>query len=192
MKLLTHNMLQCHVKGVRNGYPLRIEAQQDGGRFEVEVREAEFSADFLRHILPRLDWAALLEAAKALGEVAVGLPDAPPTDAMMHDDAFLQTFHRILLEVTVVEGELVCPESERRFAVKNAVPNMLLHEVRSSCARWLAHSITLAHSAFPPCAPAFAPGQQRTPWKRRASAILADTCTASAAHRRRRHRQDEV
>jgi multifunctional methyltransferase subunit TRM112 len=33
MKLLTHNMLQCHIKGVQNGYPLKIEAEK------VEVRE---------------------------------------------------------------------------------------------------------------------------------------------------------
>jgi multifunctional methyltransferase subunit TRM112 len=35
MKLLTHNFLACNVKGVKNGYPLKIEATQ------VEVREAE-------------------------------------------------------------------------------------------------------------------------------------------------------
>jgi hypothetical protein len=26
MKLLTHNMLSCHIKGVKNGFPLLIEA----------------------------------------------------------------------------------------------------------------------------------------------------------------------
>ena len=28
MKLLTHNMLQCHIKGVQNGYPLKVEAEK--------------------------------------------------------------------------------------------------------------------------------------------------------------------
>lgn len=28
MKLLTHNMLQCHIKGVKNGYPFAIEAEK--------------------------------------------------------------------------------------------------------------------------------------------------------------------
>jgi multifunctional methyltransferase subunit TRM112 len=37
MKLLTHNMLQCHIKGVQNGYPLKIEAEK------VEVRGRETS-----------------------------------------------------------------------------------------------------------------------------------------------------
>lgn len=36
MKLLTHNFLQCHIKGVKNGYPLKIEAS------EVEERDADF------------------------------------------------------------------------------------------------------------------------------------------------------
>ena len=28
MKLLTHNMLSCHIKGVTNGYPFQIEADK--------------------------------------------------------------------------------------------------------------------------------------------------------------------
>jgi hypothetical protein len=36
MKLLTHNFLQCHVKGVKNGYPLKIEAEK------TEERDADF------------------------------------------------------------------------------------------------------------------------------------------------------
>jgi len=36
MKLLTHNMLACHIKGVKSGYPFKIEAVQ------VEEREADY------------------------------------------------------------------------------------------------------------------------------------------------------
>lgn len=36
MKLLTHNFLQCHIKGVKNGYPLNIEA------VKIEERDADF------------------------------------------------------------------------------------------------------------------------------------------------------
>jgi multifunctional methyltransferase subunit TRM112 len=28
MRLITHNMLKCNVKGVENGYPLRIEVEK--------------------------------------------------------------------------------------------------------------------------------------------------------------------
>ena len=36
MKLLTHNMLSCHIKGVKNGYPFIIEATK------VVEHEADF------------------------------------------------------------------------------------------------------------------------------------------------------
>ena len=28
MKLITHNMLSCHIKGVANGFPFKIEAEK--------------------------------------------------------------------------------------------------------------------------------------------------------------------
>jgi hypothetical protein len=36
MKLLTHNMLSCHIKGVKDGYPFEIEATK------ITEREADF------------------------------------------------------------------------------------------------------------------------------------------------------
>jgi len=64
MKLLTHNMLQCHIKGVKNGYPFKIEAQT------IENREADYDPDFLRHIFSRIQWDAFREAAIAMGKSA--------------------------------------------------------------------------------------------------------------------------
>ena len=66
MKLLTHNMLQCHIKGVQNGFPLKIEAEK------VETREMDYEPDFLRNIFPRIQWAALREGAAAMGELDEG------------------------------------------------------------------------------------------------------------------------
>jgi hypothetical protein len=43
MKLLTHNFLQCHVKGVKNGYPLKIEA------VKIEVRDADYDPGARQH-----------------------------------------------------------------------------------------------------------------------------------------------
>ena len=37
MKLLTHNLLECHIKGVTNKYPFLVEAQQ------VEQTEVDFN-----------------------------------------------------------------------------------------------------------------------------------------------------
>ena len=52
-------LLRCasHVQGVKNGFPLKIEAE------EVETREAEFNPDFLRSMMRKLDWKALVASA---------------------------------------------------------------------------------------------------------------------------------
>lgn len=36
--------------------------------------------------------------------------------------------HKLLLDVHVTEGALICPETGRRFPVHEGIPNMLLHE----------------------------------------------------------------
>lgn len=120
MKLLTHNMLQCHIKNVKNGYPFKIEADK------VETRDVDFDPDFLRHMFPRIQWHALKEATDVVAP-ETNLPDEV-TEDMLDDDDFLQKFHHALLEVYVEEGNLVCPETGRRFAISNGIPNLLLHE----------------------------------------------------------------
>ncbi|XP_078429663.1 multifunctional methyltransferase subunit TRM112 homolog A-like [Wolffia australiana] len=123
MRLLTHNMLACNVKGVVNGYPLRLEAEI------VAERAADFQADFLRHIFGRIDWKALVSAARSLPEEhrVVDLPEeADPS--MLDSEEFLRRFHRALLEIHVEKGALVCPESGRRFPIDKGIPNMLLNE----------------------------------------------------------------
>ena len=59
MRLITHNMLMCNVKGCKqNNFPLHIKAAK------VEKLESEFKPDFIKHIIPKLDWKALVIAAK--------------------------------------------------------------------------------------------------------------------------------
>lgn len=119
MRLITHNMLRCNVKGVKNGYPLQIEVGK------VETVEAEYNPDFVTRMLPKLEWSAFIVAAKAMG---VEEMPAELTEGMVNDDAFLQKLHHALLEVRLIEGALICPESGRRFPVQNSIPNMLLNE----------------------------------------------------------------
>lgn len=119
MKLLTHNMLSCHIKGVTNGYPFKIEPTK------VEEVDTDFDPDFLRNIWPRIEWHALKEAAESLG--MTGLPADVAPD-MLQNDEFLQQFHHALLELQLEEGALVCPETGRKFTVSKGVPNLLLNE----------------------------------------------------------------
>ena len=40
----------------------------------------------------------------------------------------LHKLHHVLLEVHVLDGELICPESGRKFPIREGIPNMILHE----------------------------------------------------------------
>ncbi|XP_076877892.1 multifunctional methyltransferase subunit TRM112-like protein [Brachyhypopomus gauderio] len=120
MKLLTHNMLTSHVKGVTKGYPLLIKAT------EVKVNEVEFNPEFVSRMIPKLEWSALVQAADGLGYLQ-DLPSAPISNYESDED-FLKKVHRVLLEVEVIEGCLQCPESGRQFPISRGVPNMLLNE----------------------------------------------------------------
>ncbi|KAF7265296.1 tRNA methyltransferase subunit 11-2 [Rhynchophorus ferrugineus] len=121
MKLLTHNMLtsKC-VKGVNVGYPLTINAS------DVRVADVDFNPDFISRLIPKIDWPVLYNAAESLGHVE-DLPKETPVN-YENNEEFLKKAHRALLEVEVVHGELVCPESGRKFPINNGIPNMLLNE----------------------------------------------------------------
>lgn len=57
MKLYTHNMMISPVKGITKNYPLGIEADA------VEERDVDFDAQFIKHILPTIDYPVLLASA---------------------------------------------------------------------------------------------------------------------------------
>ncbi|KAJ6352877.1 hypothetical protein OIU76_001988 [Salix suchowensis] len=119
MRLFTHNMLSSNIKGVANGFPLRIEAEQ------VLEKQVDFNPDFLRNLFPKLEWKALVDGARALGYAE--LPEAADS-SMLESEEFLRKVHHALLELHLEEGALTCPETGRKFPVNKGIPNMLLHE----------------------------------------------------------------
>lgn len=120
MKLLTHNLLSSHVRGVGpRGFPLRLQAT------EVRINPVEFNPDFVARMIPKVEWAALLEAADTLHLVEV---PKGPIEGYEHDEKFLRQMHHVLLEVDVLEGTLQCPESGRLFPISRGIPNMLLSD----------------------------------------------------------------
>uniref|UniRef100_A0A0B6ZW15 Multifunctional methyltransferase subunit TRM112-like protein n=2 Tax=Arion vulgaris TaxID=1028688 RepID=A0A0B6ZW15_9EUPU len=124
MKLLTHNMLTSNIiKGVTKGFPLKIVAKK------VEVKEVDYNAAFIIKTLSRVDWPALHQAAIEVGH-GEELPDELGED-FKENDTLLKKIHNALLQVEVIDGDLVCPESGRTFPISNGIPNMLLleHEV---------------------------------------------------------------
>ena len=52
------------------------------------------------------------------------LPNQVP-DKFAEDEVFLRTLHHVLLEVEINEGFLVCPETSRKFPIKEGIPSML-------------------------------------------------------------------
>lgn len=59
VRLITHNLLACHAKGcTTNNFPLELKD------VEIELREAEFNSDFLRGFMSRIEWRALVDAAR--------------------------------------------------------------------------------------------------------------------------------
>jgi len=118
VRLITHNLLACHAKGcTTNNFPLKL---QD---VSIEVREAEFNPDFVRGFLSRIEWKALVTAARELGDAS--LPEEMPE---MVDDEFLKKLHHVLLEIHVEDGAMVCPNCEHVYPIANGIPNMLLAE----------------------------------------------------------------
>eukprot|EP01039_Chlorochromonas_danica_P007594 gene7594-8394_t len=125
MRLITHNLLKCNVKGLDSsqGYPLKVECESQE---EVSV---EFNEALVKNVLSKINFQALRSAAKdlAIGDLIHTREDFS-LEAVEGDAALLAELHHLLFEVHVLEGSLVCPATGRRFPVKDGIPNMLLHE----------------------------------------------------------------
>jgi len=61
VRIITHNLLACHVKKCNtNNFPLLfVDAK-------IEVREAEFNAEFLKGFMPKIEWKALVDTARVV------------------------------------------------------------------------------------------------------------------------------
>lgn len=119
MRLLTHNSLKCHVKDVGEGYPLKLTITK------MSVKETKPNNDFIKGLLPNLEWQGVLTAAEAMG--VEGLPKTLSPD-LLQDESFLVAMHNLLIDVHVEEGVLTCPESGRRFHICRGIPDMMVPE----------------------------------------------------------------
>ncbi|VDM32503.1 unnamed protein product [Hydatigera taeniaeformis] len=123
MRLFTHNILTSRVlKSVKVGYPLAIKATK------VDITPMDFEAKTTARFIPKVEWTVLKSAAEQVGADHVGqLPDCIP-DGYETNEEFLRQAHKALMEIDVVEGTLVCPETGREFPIHNGIPNMLVNE----------------------------------------------------------------
>ena len=86
----------------------------------------------MKKLLSRINWECLQKAAvdmkieSPFNETMIALTTAKEGEAL--DEDFLRYIHHLLFEVHLLDGFLVCPQSGRKFPVKDGIPNMLLHE----------------------------------------------------------------
>ena len=118
------------------GYPLDIEAT------EVVLEESPVNADLVKALFPKLDYTALLQASRQLAQqqhsTTASIPELPNQLTLAElerdddDDATISTtithLYRVLFDWHVLEGHLICPDTGRRFPIRQGIPNMILHE----------------------------------------------------------------
>ncbi|KAI0216589.1 Multifunctional methyltransferase subunit TRM112-like protein [Lamellibrachia satsuma] len=105
---------------VINSSVLNVEAT------DIKVTEVDFNPDFIKKMIPKLEWTVICDAADSIGH----LDDLPRelVPGYESDEDFLKKAHHVIMEVEIKEGDLICPETGRKFPIKNGIPNMLLKE----------------------------------------------------------------
>ena len=81
----------------------------------------------VKSMLAKVNFEALKSAASNIGNNDIADISAV-TKEVLENEAVLRRIHHLLFEVLVTDGFLVCPESGRKFPVKDGIPNMLLNE----------------------------------------------------------------
>ena len=113
-----------------NGYPLTIEV------ITIHCEESPVDREFLLNLLPKVNYPALRAAVNQVSSYCdPPLPELPEyldlsdTESNQNlDSTTISHLHRVLFDVYLVEGWLVCPDTGRKFPVKEGIPNMILHE----------------------------------------------------------------
>ena len=112
----------------------------------MEEVEAEFNGDFIARMVEKVDYAALLSTLASVRQrarttrrrlrsasarsplvqmkVESSLPPAVP-DKFAEDEPFLLALHHALMEIEIIDGQLVCPETAKKFPIKDGIPSML-------------------------------------------------------------------
>ncbi|XP_061039718.1 multifunctional methyltransferase subunit TRM112-like protein [Eubalaena glacialis] len=120
MKLLTHNLLSLPVQAMgARGFALCLQAT------EVRINPVESNPDFVAGMIPKVEWAVLLEDSDTLHLFKV---PKKPIQGHEHKENFLRNVHHVLLEVDVLEDTLQCPESGFLFPISRGIPKMLLSD----------------------------------------------------------------
>ena len=128
MRLLTHNTMRNNTAEAKGkGFPLEISSAVDVQVIDNPKAGAVTARDidFVKRLIPTLDWPALVQASSQLG-----IDTLPPrlTDDLVENEQFLRALYHILMNVHLIKGILKCPATGREFPVTDGIPNMMLEE----------------------------------------------------------------
>mmetsp|Transcript_10178 Transcript_10178/g.18531 ORF Transcript_10178/g.18531 Transcript_10178/m.18531 type:complete len:135 (-) Transcript_10178:129-533(-) len=126
MRLLTHNTLRNNSAAANGkGFPLRIKAAEIRVDENKDDDDDEMQIAFVKGVLGMLDWSILVQGASEMG-----LSTLPPalTDEMANDPTFMRALYHVLMNVHLVRGILVCPDTGREFPVTDGIANFMLEE----------------------------------------------------------------
>lgn len=104
---------------------MRIEAE------EVVVEDSPLDTELVTKLLPKLNYPAVVTAVQEIScqidpkppELPKELPEVPELETSV-----LEALHHVLFNIHIIEGALICPDTGRRFPIKQGIPNMILHE----------------------------------------------------------------
>jgi len=129
MRLLTHNYLKSNVRGTENGYPLAIEATK------IVYEESPIDKELIKQILQKMNYSVLKtsiqEIAPLCAKSDILIDEVPDQLQDMNteiDTKTMENIHKVLFDIHVTEGALICPDTGRRFPIVQGIPNMVLHE----------------------------------------------------------------
>jgi multifunctional methyltransferase subunit TRM112 len=116
MRLLTLLSMRNPMKAAVHGHPLDIDIE------EFDVSEATYHCDFIKHIIPTLDWPSLVKVSSSVG--LEGFPEVCDP-SLLEDDSFLMALHHLLININVIKGSLSCTETMKRFPIENGIACMM-------------------------------------------------------------------
>jgi multifunctional methyltransferase subunit TRM112 len=102
----------------------------------IKCEDSPVDREFLLNMLPKVNYPALRKAVQQISpHCDPPLPEIPEnvdvanTESNQNLDAtVIANLHKVMFDVYLVEGWLICPDTGRRFPVKDSIPNMILHE----------------------------------------------------------------
>jgi multifunctional methyltransferase subunit TRM112 len=122
MKLLTHNHLKSPVKNVITGYPMQLVIEEMEIVTSEEIEDGQLQ--FVKDILPTLEWAAVVQAAQQIEGFKEILPETFDS-SLLNDETFVEAMYHFLIDIEILKGKLICPESGKEFPIEDGIPNMM-------------------------------------------------------------------